>query len=194
MWPSTRSNGPGVVCHRIRVDSEGKVAAVEDVETERILQQTSQRLGPCRRRTHARACLRLACLTQSLLPTDPDPARPKQKTTANERLQSRITPPYLFYFISFIIIIICIHFCSCSAMVAQSLRSSPPSTYHQHILDSFHPSSFHSHLWKFSPFFEQCLAPLQQLEQRYQLCFSALTQALQYCRINLPSSFHSLPR
>jgi hypothetical protein len=33
MWSSSRSNGPGVVCHRIRLDSEGKVATVGEVET-----------------------------------------------------------------------------------------------------------------------------------------------------------------
>jgi hypothetical protein len=135
MWPSTRSNGPGVVCHRIRVDSEGKVAAVEDVEAERTLQQTSQRLGPCRRRAHARACLRLALLKACFQLTRARPA--KTKNNGKRAFTVAYNSP-LSFFISFIIII-CIHFhpCSCSysysTMAAQSLRSDPPSTHHQHV-------------------------------------------------------------
>ena len=184
MLPSSRSNGPAVVCHQMGLESEGKGGGVEEERLE----------------AGSLSVVVAHTLTlYSKLSTGPGTQTQKQKQRQTCVHNVYITPlhdTFLFLFLLFSLLYI---FALNRARARRRRRRWPCNRcvkVHLQCISNqrvSHHTHHSSHLWKFSPFLEQCLAPLQQLEQRNQLCFSSLTQALQYRRVNLPGRLHPLP-
>jgi len=133
MLPSSRSNGPAVVCHQMGLESEGKGGGVEEERLEAVGRRRSGR-----RRPHAHTLLK-AVVDRARHPN------PKTKTTPNLCLQRLYNSLARHFFIFIFIILTTIYIrsqsCSCSTskttMAVQSLRSGPPS---MHIKSARQPS------------------------------------------------------
>jgi len=132
MLPSSRSNGPAVVCHQMGLESEGKGGGVEEERLEAVGRRRSGR-----RRPHAHTLLK-AVVDRARHPN------PKQKQRQTCVYNVYITPlhdTFIFIFIILTTIYIRSQSCSCSTskttMAVQSLRSGPPS---MHIKSARQPS------------------------------------------------------